>query len=75
MKKSNFDDLTIADISLSEGGYNYYGLASTKPDPRFVIIRESVDETEYRYFYGNALTYTTDWTNRTGLRYGLPSSI
>lgn len=56
----------IADISLAEGGYNYYGRIRTNGE--WVIIREKTDGTEYRVAVG-ADAYSTNWSGRTGLTY------
>lgn len=58
----------VVDISESEGGYNYYGRIRTNGE--WVILREKTDGTEIRYAIGGS-SYSTNWTNRTSLNYGL----
>jgi len=63
------DGAQIADISLAEGGYNYYGYVRT--GGTWIIMRENTAQTEYRYKVG-ASDYATAFTNRTDPGYGLP---
>ena len=68
--KSITDGMKIVDTSLAEGGYNYYG--SVRHNGEYVIMRENVAQTEYRFKLG-ADNYSANWTIRTTLTYGLPT--
>lgn len=64
---------SIADVASGEGGYTYYGYNSS--DGRWVILRETTGETEYRYAAGSntkGVAYSTAWTNRATQDYRLP---
>jgi hypothetical protein len=56
----------IADVSLDESGYNYYGF--TRPDGSVRILRESIDGLEYRYYISKD-NYNTRWASRVSLVY------
>ena len=64
------DGMQIADISLSEGGYNYYGYV--RHNGEWVILRENTAQTEYRVTMG-ADSYSTAWTARTTQNYKYPT--
>jgi len=68
--KSITEGMEIVDISLAEGGYNYYG--QLRKNGEWVILRENTATTEYRYVVG-ANDYSTNWSGRTGLDYKLPT--
>lgn len=54
------------------GGYNYYALMNQKG--AYVILREDVAQTEYRYFV-SSVNFDTNWTNRASLTYEKPSGF
>jgi len=60
----------IVDIANEEGGYNYYGFI--RHNGEWVIMRETTTQTQYRFALG-ADNYSTNWTNRASLSYGLPT--
>lgn len=66
------EGMMIADTSLAEGGYNYYGYV--RKDGAWVIIRENTGETEYRYRIGSE-NYSTGWSGRTGLNFTIPTVL
>ena len=75
MIRSNLENMLIVDVSLAEDGYNYYGYVSSGEDARYIIMRENVAETEYRYKFGAGTGYATDWAGRTGLTYIRPNQL
>jgi len=76
MKRSNLDDMLICDVALAEGGYNFYGYLSSGADSRFIILRETTGETEYRYAFGKAADYAAAWAARaTTTEFRLPSAL
>lgn len=62
----------VSDASLAEGGYNYYGFLSAEGG--WIIQRQNVAETEYRYCAGGT-AYSDAWTIHTSLSYGLFSQL
>jgi hypothetical protein len=72
--RSNIDDKMITDISLAEGGYNYYLFVSSGTNSTHVIMRENAAQTEYRYAFGIG-DPTFNWTNRTTVNYIRPNQL
>ena len=63
--KSILDGVELADRSPNENGYNYYGYV--RHNGEWIIIREKIDNTEYRYKVG-ADNYVTNWNNHVSLK-------
>lgn len=61
---------TVVDIANGVGSYNYYGFI--RKNGEWIIMREKTDQTEYRFAFG-ASDYSTNWTNKASLTYGLPT--
>jgi len=72
MQKSSgiTDGMKIVDTAEAVGGYNYYGYL--RHNGEYVIMRENTAETEYRYNIGG-YDYSTNWTNKATISYGLPT--
>jgi len=63
------DGTMLVNVVLADSGYNYYGYV--RHNGEWVIMRQNVAETEYRYKVG-ASGYTAAWTAHGTLSYGLP---
>jgi len=57
----------VHDIRKAEGGYNYYGYLSRQGD--YYIMREKVDESEYRFATHTTKTYPQAFADRASLSY------
>ena len=72
---SRYNNITagadVTDIAENESGYNYFLFVwSLDQDDRWVIMREKIDGTEYRFAVSAVGTSaTTGWTNRASLTY------
>lgn len=73
--RSNIDDLLIVDVALAEAGYNYYSYLSSGTESRSMIVREKLDETEYRYFFGKGSNYDADWAARATKAISTPNNL
>jgi hypothetical protein len=62
------DGMLVVD-QVTEGNYTYYGMVRFNGE--WLIMRQKTDDSEYRFKIG-AHDYSTNWTNRTSLEYGLP---
>ncbi|MHA1737416.1 MAG: hypothetical protein ACTSWD_02450 [Candidatus Heimdallarchaeota archaeon] len=73
--KRTLDDKMIVDVEMAVGGYNYYGYVSPGADSQYIIMRENIAETEYRYAYGS--DFDTDWNagDPSGLTFIRPSEL
>ncbi len=75
------DGTTIVDIAKAELGFNYY--LYVRPGGSGIIMREKVDETEYRFYFFRGSTdkltrianVQTQWDDRVNKGYILPSSL
>jgi len=63
------DGKMIVDVAMAVSGHNYYGYVSPGENSAYVIMRENVAETEYRYAYGLGSAFATDWNS------GNPSTL
>lgn len=64
------DGMKVVDVANEEGGYNYFG--NIRSNGEWAIMRQKTNELEYRFAIG-ASDYSTNWTNRASLNYGLPT--
>ena len=69
--KTNWKDAPISEYMVSkcaydEGGYNYY--LYVHPLGQVVVLREKIDQTEYKYADGGQ-SKSLSWTNRATLVY------
>lgn len=63
------DGTLIANIDEANGGYDYFGLI--RHDGSWVIMRKTIATDTFLYKIG-AENYSSNWTNRASLSYGLP---
>jgi len=62
----SLENYKVADIVMSESGYNYYGYVDQ--DENWYIMREGSSGTQYRFASGTG-SYETAWTNRASQSY------
>jgi hypothetical protein len=73
--RSDLQNMRICNLSAEELGYKYYGYMSSGSDASYIIMRETVATSEYKYAFGKGSVYTTAWSNRATLTYIFPNEL
>ena len=73
--RSSLDGMLITDTDLALGAYNYYLYMSSGVDGKYIVMRENVAETEYKYAFGLGRTVVADWADKADLKYVTPDQL
>ena len=73
--RSSLNGFLITNTELALGGYNYYLYRSSGVDSRYIVMRENVAETEYKYAFGLGRTVVADWADKADLKYVTPDQL